>query len=254
MRLLFMFCCIFGPLSLMSQLFSEGISDYTGTIGTDSIRMSLVSGAGSDQLIGTYFHTSDLKDIPLKGFFRQRQIVLNEYGSEGELRGTFRLTMPELDPQGRLSGMLEGEVLTGEWTVNPGDKPVFVHLDLDDVVSGGKQLTDRYASTGAASAGELEANARLFYFAVLQGNQTAAAKFVHYPIRIFVLEKPKTIRGEAEFIRDYRRIFTAKYVQCIRAGTPHNMFVRNGEAMLGRGEVWFDGTGHVTTLNACASR
>jgi hypothetical protein len=254
MRLLLMSCCIFGSLSLMSQVFSEGISDYTGTIGTDSIGMSLVTGVGSDQLIGTYFHTRDLKDLPLKGSIHQREIVLNEYGPDGQLQGTFHLNMPERDPQGRLSGTLEGEVLTGEWIGNRGDRPVPVNLDLDDILSGQRQLADRYASTGAASAGELEANAQSFYFAVLQGNETAAAKFVHYPVRTFVLEKPKTIRNKAEFIHDYGRIFTAKYLQCIRAGTPHNMFVRNGEAMLGGGEIWFDGAGLVTTLNACVSR
>jgi hypothetical protein len=254
MRMLLVFCCVFASLNLMAQVFSEGITDYTGKIGTDSIGMSLVADVGTDQIVGTYFHTRDLKDLPLKGFIHQREIQLNEYGSNGELQGTFHLNMPERDPRGRLSGTLEGEVLIGEWVGSRGDHPVPVNLDLDDILSGQTQLKDRYASTGSASGTELEANAQSFYFAILQGNETVAAKFVHYPLRALILEKPKTIRTNAEFVRYYQQIFTAKYLQCIRAGTPHNMFVRNGEAMLGRGEIWFDGTGFVTTLNSCVPR
>jgi len=61
----------------------------------------------------------------------------------------------------------------------------------------------------------------------------------------------KTIRNKAEFIRDYSQIFSVKYLACLRTGAPHNMFVHNGAAMLGNGEVWFDGEGLVIALNPC---
>ena len=63
--------------------------------------------------------------------------------------------------------------------------------------------------------------------------------------------KAKTIRGRDELLRDYQLIFIPQYVSYIRSGIPKNMFVHNGAVMLGNGEVWFDGDGHVIALNPC---
>jgi len=213
--------------------------------------MAVVAAAHADELVGTYFSKSDLKDIPLRGFVHQRDVVLNEYASDGQIRGTFKLQMPERDPKGRRSGKLSGDVLTGQWTNNNGRGSLPVYLELKDILTGELQLANRYAQTGAPSEASLEGNAQSFYFAVLKANKADASRFVRYPLRLQVLGRSKTIRNKAEFIRNYPQIFSVKYLECLRTGAPHNMFVHNGAAMLGSGEVWFDGEGFVIALNPC---
>lgn len=250
--LFLVFCAL--PPTLASQAFVEGISDYDGNVGDKPIRMSLVAADARNELAGSYFYKNDLKDIPLRGSVHERDVVLQEYADDGRLRVTFRLFMPERDPKGRLSGVLDGDVLTGEWRDSPESKPITVYLALNDVLTGERKLTSRYESTGATSDAELEGNVRAFCSAVLRGDRTAASGFVRYPLLVNGSQKARTIRTKANFIRDYDLVFSAEYVQCIRRAIPHNMFVHNGEVMLGNGEVWFDGQGLAVSLNTCAPR
>jgi hypothetical protein len=211
----------------------------------------LVTADAPNELAGTYFYKNNLKDFPLKGSIHRREVVLEQFEDNGHLRGTFRLSMPERDPKGRLAGTLDGEVLVGEWRDSRGDKPTAVYLKLQDILTGYKKLTDRYASTGAAADAELESNVQAFYSAVLRGDKVTASGLVRYPLAVRNSHKPGTIRTKAQFIGNYELIFTREYLECIRSRTPHNMFVHNGEVMLGKGEVWFDGQGFAVTLSPC---
>jgi hypothetical protein len=113
------------------------------------------------------------------------------------------------------------------------------------------RLAARYPVSRGSSDAELERNAQAFYFAVLKADRNVASRLVRYPLKAYVRGKVKTIRDRDDLLRNYDFIFTPQYVSCIRAGIPKNMFVHNGAVMLGNGEVWFDGEGHVVTLNPC---
>jgi len=162
--------------------------------------------------------------------------------------------MPSRDPKGRFSGALNGEILKGKWTDDQGVKTLSVTLELEDILTGDVQLTNRYASTDAASDAELEQNAQSFYLAVLRNEKDRASEVVHYPLSIDIQGRRKTIHNKSEFVRNYESIFTNLYKKCIQAGIPHNVFSRNGAVMQGRGEVWFDGRGYVIGLNPCVPR
>jgi hypothetical protein len=253
MRLLIAFFCLFS-LEVAAQVFTEGISDFDGHLGSEPIRMSLVADSSPEQIVGTYFNKRDLKDISVKGSVHGRDLELIQYGSDGSEQGRFVLQMVEHDPNGRLSGELQGEILIGKWIGSSGGKEVPVHLELDDILSGNKQLAARYPVNKGVSDAELERNAQAFYFAVLKADKDTVSRLIRYPLSANVRGKARTIGERDEFLRNYKFIFTPQYVSCIRSGTPKNMFVHNGAVMLGNGEVWFDGDGHVITLNPCVPR
>jgi hypothetical protein len=52
-----------------------------------------------------------------------------------------------------------------------------------------------------------------------------------------------TIPDEAELKANRTRIFTPGFLAKLQMDVPHEMFVHNGEAMLGDGELWFDDKG-----------
>jgi hypothetical protein len=56
-------------------------------------------------------------------------------------------------------------------------------------------------------------------------------------------------RNQQEFLNNYDRIFTAKFVQRIREAIPHNMFANSRGVMIADGAVWFDEMGRVKALN-----
>ena len=123
MRLLIAFFCLVS-LELAAQVFTEGISDFNGQLGKDPIRMSLVADSNPEQIVGTYFYKRDLKDISVKGSVHGRDLDFIQYGSDGSEQGGFLLKMVEHDPNGRLSGELQGEILIGKWIGSSGGRKV----------------------------------------------------------------------------------------------------------------------------------
>ena len=61
--------------------------------------------------------------------------------------------------------------------------------------------------------------------------------------------KRSRARNEQEFLGDYDRIFTAKFVERLRAAVPHNMFANAQGIMIADGAVWFDDKGRAVALN-----
>jgi len=62
-------------------------------------------------------------------------------------------------------------------------------------------------------------------------------------------DKRAKAANEQEFLKNYDRIFSPKFVSRIRAAVPHNMFARDQGIMLADGAVWFDDKGKVFALN-----
>ena len=73
---------------------------------------------------------------------------------------------------------------------------------------------------------------------------------IKYPVVVAMKGKSRTIRNANELVDKYDSIFTAKYIASIKEAVPHNMFARYDGVKFGAsGEVWFDSTGKVKTLN-----
>ncbi|HXE15478.1 MAG TPA: hypothetical protein VN633_25365 [Bryobacteraceae bacterium] len=53
----------------------------------------------------------------------------------------------------------------------------------------------------------------------------------------------RTIKNAAQLVSAWDSIFTPAFLAHLRDDLPHDMFVHQGMAMLGDGDVWFDAKG-----------
>lgn len=253
-------CIIAGliTMSLLNAYPSMGLtSDYVGTIGKRDIGMTLFTNDDPKQLMsqvklsGYYFYNQNPRDINLEvECDGKRHISLYELNPSGQRVALFKGTFPEKDPKGRFGkSKLNGEVIIGEWSpLNGSDKQPFYLRETGGVGAGPGE--NRYAVAGVQDAATLEVQVRKFKDAVLTKNKAVVASFIKYPIWVTFNDQAKEMRNKAEFLKNYDRIFTPRYVAAIGKAVPHNMFVKVEGVMLGsNGEVWFSANGKVQTLN-----
>jgi hypothetical protein len=100
-----------------------------------------------------------------------------------------------------------------------------------------------YESVTSESDAAFEARVQGFYKAVLAGDSKAAAQYVDFPLRVNRNGKSRTIHSAAELSAQWKQIFTPACDGAFRDAMPHDMFVRNGQAMLGDGVAWFGAKG-----------
>lgn len=81
--------------------------------------------------------------------------------------------------------------------------------------------------------------------AILSGNSVATARYVHFPLLVNTSHKNLVIHSASALETNWSAIFTPDFVAKLRLDSTHEMFVHNGEAMLGDGELWFDDRGLV---------
>ena len=123
-----------------------------------------------------------------------------------------------------------------------------MYLALGTIVPGASD-GKRYQMAGATDDALVERNAQAFCAAVGKGDRKAAANHVTYPLAFSLNGKRARAANEQEFLSNYDRIFTAKFVDRIRGAIPHNMFANAQGIMIADGAVWFDEAGRVKALN-----
>jgi hypothetical protein len=92
--------------------------------------------------------------------------------------------------------------------------------------------------------------------AVRNGNETAIASMISYPL-LFIHGSRKThIREKAAFLSSYKTIFTQYVRQMIAQQSEKCLFGNDQGAMVGNGQVWFtelkDGSVEIITVNTTA--
>jgi hypothetical protein len=239
------------PLFAADPLADPGLYDYSGDLdGKILVGLTLHQRDGQ-RLTGSYFYKCCLKDIPLTGeFTAERDLVLSENDAQGKPAATFTLHFAEKDPRHKRGSdaPLTIDVLTGSWTSADGKKTLPVYLALAQILPGAEE-GQRYRVAGAADDALIERNAQAFCRAVEKGDRQAVASAVRYPLAYSLSGKCAKVANEQEFLKNYDRIFTPKFVSRIRASVPHNMFARDQGIMLADGAVWFDEKGRVFALN-----
>lgn len=215
------------------------VRNLRGQIGPYPIGLQLRYAEDANDLIGGhYFYLKHLSDIPLQGRVEGDQLILN--GQDG---GVFRLKLGER--RGGASKLDPPDSLAGVWTRGGQTLPVRLETSSSGTWKAGSQYWQVTTATDAA----FEAMVRRFADAVVRGDRAAAADLVAYPLRVnYGPGKHRWIRNKAEFNAQWSRTFTPDTVKKIKAGVPHDMFVRREEVMLGDGVVWFRANG-VTAIN-----
>jgi len=189
---------------------------------------------------GHYFTSKDLRDIPITGAIHDGRItVAGADGSEFELRF-------------KSNGSEHGEPLNFDNTVGLVGTRQFngkVEKVNFGILTVGQSAGEcpgcrRYAFTTDLNDAELESIVRNWRVAVLSGNRKAAAKYTHFPLRVNVDHRHRTVRSPQDFSNQWDRIFTPEYLSRIKKDLPHDMLGDSSLlVMLGPGDVWFGDKG-----------
>jgi hypothetical protein len=219
-------------LALCAFAHAQNRITYTGTLGEARIGLTLlVNDSGAIQG-GHYFYAKYLKDIPLSGSFANGRVTLNESGG-----GVFTLAFKGNGSEnGKPLDFNNSVGLQGAWTNAGKSLPVKLDSASADVVQGNSRW---YEDVTQESDAAFEARVQGFRTAVLAGDHAAAARYVEFPLRVNSGGKSRTIRIAAQLSAQWGSIFTLQCVSALKNAVPHDMFVRNGQAMLGDGVAWF---------------
>lgn len=205
---------------------------FTGTAGQNRIGMTLLVNAAGVVVGGHFFYASDLKDIPLQAGTQGSGITLFAPGG-GQFALRFKGNGSEA---GKPLDFHNSIGMEGRWMKSDGSYPVKLQMQQS---SEGPADARWYEDVTRESDAAFEARVQGFYKAVLAGESGTAARYVDFPVRVNHDGKSRVVRTAAQLSAEWSQIFTPVCVDAFRNAMPHDMFVRNGQAMLGDGVVWF---------------
>jgi hypothetical protein len=236
-------CCALGAGPVAAQ-----VEHYAmlGIIGTERVGANLAIEDHKRFVEGHYFTAAERVDRPLQGEVVGENVTLTQ--SDG---GRFTLHFETTDASAaRPLDFYTSTALVGEFV--RGDVRWPVRLGFDNV--GGAQGAERYQDVTSASAEQFEAMVARFLDAVQAGHAGEAARAVDYPLRVNGA-RPMVLRNRAQFVACWRVIFSPCYRAQLAQGVPHEMFVRNGAAMVANGAAWFGAKGaKVLNVGSCRAR
>jgi hypothetical protein len=215
----------------------KGLSTYEmeGKIGPYVIGMNLTVRDHAEFVSGHYFYASKPLDIPLRGSVEGDQVTFREPGG-----GVFRLHLVTNESvEGRNLNFYVSTGLQGTWTQGSRTLPVSLGFAAG---YDGNGPTRWYSDVTNEPDAAFEARVRKFLRAVAAGDKASAANSVSYPLRING-RTPSEVRTKADLLAKWDRIFTLGLRRRLRETIPHEMFVRNGLAMVAEGAVWFNAKG-----------
>jgi hypothetical protein len=188
---------------------------------------------------GHYFYQNVLQDISITGSTQGSQITLIEPGG-----GTFQLHFVGNGSQGDHPLDFENSIgMEGTWKSADGTRSYLVAL-RGTVARRGANNRRRYADVTSESDAAFELRVRTLLHSVLRADKSLAVQFISYPLNVnFPDGKTEKFRDSAAVLEAWNDIFTPAMIARLQEDLPHDMFVRNGMAMLGNGEAWFDATG-----------
>ena len=210
---------------------------YQGTLGGSRVGLTVVY-QGTAIASAHYFYQRYLADIPLTGSVENSRITLQETA------GVFHLHFVGNGSEGGRPLDFENSVgMEGEWTSADGRQsyPVKIGGVAGRAYAPGERY---YAAVTNESDAAFESRVQSLYRAVLGGDKPAAVRFISYPLTVNPANGVhKVYRSGAEVLAAWNQIFTPQLIALLREDLPHEMFVHEGMAMLGNGEVWFDNKG-----------
>lgn len=210
---------------------------FTGVVGQNKIGMTLLVNTSGTVTGGHYFGAKDLKDIPLTVSTQGSGLLL--YAPEG---GQFALSFKGGQP-GHSHSFRNSTGLEGRWLKGASSYPVELRIES---TTQGPANARWYQDVTNESDAIFESKVQSFRKAVFAGDRTGAAGFIDFPLRINRGGRSSEIRSVAALSSQWNSIFTPACIDAVKEAMPHDMFVRNGHAMLGNGVVWFGPKGAQT--------
>lgn len=209
---------------------------FTGSVGKSKIGLTLLVNGAGVIAGGHYFYAEDLKDIPLTAGTQSTGIVL--FDPEG---GQFALRFKGNGSEaGKPLDFHNSVGMEGRWMKNDSSYPVVLQMQQS---SEGLANARWYEGVTSESDAAFETKVQCFYKAVLAGDRATAVRYIAFPLRVNQNGKGRTLRTAAEVSAQWDQIFTPACIDAFKQAMPHDMFVHNGEAMLGNGVAWFGAKG-----------
>lgn len=208
-----------------------------GTLGQERIGMTLLIKNGKTLSGGHYFYGRYLQNIPLRGKLQGETLRLSEAGG-----GEFQLRFKNNGGgDGQPLGFDNSVGLDGSWTLKAKTLPVALSIGDMAPAADGRWYQDVTEESDAA----FEARVQGFQRAALAGQAQQASRYVHFPLRINHKGNSRQIADARQLQAEWSGIFTPAYLEQLQLAMAHDLFVRNGQAMLGSGVAWFDAKGAV---------
>lgn len=232
------------PVSLAAQPFADNdltSTEMLGTIGSYRVGLNYTVRKKTELVAAHYFYASELKDIRLTGAVHGEAVEL-----KGEDGSFFHLHFIGNGSNGAVPLTFYNSAgLTGIWVL--GSRTLPVKLAGEHGTSNpGQRL---YESVTSQPDAEFESMIRAARRAILTGDPGLAAKYVHFPLRVNIGRKHLVLQNRAQLEANWSYVFSPASIAKLREDIPHEMFVHEGEAMLGQGQLWFDEKG-LTVVNA----
>lgn len=228
------------PISLVAQ--DNGNSNLSsmemyGTVGQYRVGLNYTVRNNMELVAAHYFYASQLANIPLTGSVNGEAVEF-----KGEDGSVFHLHFVGNGSNGNDPLTFYNSIgLNGTWVLGSRTLPVNFRVG-HSTPNPGQRF---YAEVTSQSDSQFEALVQTARKAILGGNSHLAATCVSFPVRVNFHHRRVTIRSRAQFEANWSRIFPPALVAKIRDDIPHEMFVHEGEAMLGDGDLWFDERGIV---------
>jgi len=223
------------PSSESDQLMSM---EARGHVGPYRIGLNYTVRHNTELVSAHYFYVTQLKDIPLNGTVRGEDVEL-----KGEDGSAFALHFVGNGSNGKDPLTFYNSIgLSGFWTLGRQTLPVDLRFQHSTENPGTRlyvQVTDQPDSVYEAMVSSVKQ-------AIVKGDVAELAKHTEFPLRVNGKHKSLTIHNVTELRANWSRIFTPEFLAKLRTDVPHEMFVHEGEAMLGDGEMWFDDKGLVS--------
>lgn len=208
---------------------------YEGTLGNGLIGMTILR-RGNDLKGGHYFYQKYLKDISLTGAVQGSNITLNEPN------GAFHLHFIGNGSEHGEPLNFENSVgMNGTWTTADSRRSYPVSLSgAYEVDYSGR----RYAQVTDDSDAAFEKRVQACFHATLAGDKNTVLRLIGYPLSVNLPNgRRKIFKNSNQVLAAWNSVFTSALIAKLSRDLPHDMFVHNGEAMLGDGEAWFDAKG-----------
>jgi hypothetical protein len=185
---------------------------------------------------GWYFTSPTFNDHPLEGRWTEDGFMLT-----AKNKARFILRYSREHSSAKPGQPLSLEVITtlnGSWSQPSGQRPLTLKIEF----ARGPLFEGRWYDFGASDAA-IEKTARAFLHAVAGNDPQTAARYVDYSLATRIAAKPVKVRTQQEFLNHYKQIFPGSAAAKAAIAVPHDMFSRDGLAMVLDGEVWFSQKG-----------
>lgn len=214
------------------------LHQYEGHLGDARIGLT-VKREGNKIVGGHYFYQKYLRDIPITGATENSHITLAELGG-----GTFSLHfVGNRSEKGQPLAFDNSVGMEGTWTDATGKRTYPVSL-RGATIGDSADEGHRYRAVTNESDEAFEARVQMLIRAVLRSDKAATARLISYPLRVNGPgQQRREFRNSMDVLSAWNDLFTPAVLAKLRAALPHDLFVHEGLAMIGDGEIWFDSKG-----------